>query len=322
MKINKHQIWIGLAVCSILIMLIGCTSEGNESSASDEDEASSDKITVVTTLAQIGEPLSVIGEDRLKVISLMGPGVDPHLYKATQSDLNKLQEADLIFYNGLELEANMIDMFEGLKASKPVVALGDAIDQDELLFDGGAADPHIWFNLDLWQKGLDHAVSELKKYDPQYADQYEANKQAYFDELNQLKEWAQETMQQIPASQRVLVTAHDAFGYFGEMFDMEVVGLQGLSTEDEVGVSDIQAIVDLIVSKNIPAVFVESSVNPDAINAVIEGARQAGVEVRLGGELFSDAMGEAGTPEGTYLGMYRHNVETIYTALMGEEAKH
>src|SRR5690606_13501712 len=120
--------------------------------------------TVVTTLAQIGEPLSVIGEDRLEVISLMGPGVDPHLYKATQSDLNKLQEADLIFYNGLELEANMIDMFEGLKASKPVVALGDAIDQDELLFDEGAVDPHIWFNLDLWQKGLDHAVSELKKY--------------------------------------------------------------------------------------------------------------------------------------------------------------
>jgi len=264
--------------------------------------------------------LQIIGQDKVEVTSLMGPGVDPHLYKATQSDMNTLYEADLIFYNGLDLEGNMIEMFEGMSASKPVVALGDAIDQDQLLKDEeGVIDPHIWFNIDLWQAGLNQAVEELKKYAPEYADEFEANKQAYFEEMNKLKQWATETLEKIPASQRVLVTAHDAFGYFGEMFNIEVIGLQGLSTEDEVGVSDIQATVDLLVAKKVPAVFVESSVNPDAIKAVIEGAKKAGVEVKLGGELFSDAMGEAGSPEGTYLGMYRHNVETIYSALSGEE---
>ena len=185
-----------------------------------------------------------------------------------------------------------------------------------MLKDGkGAIDPHIWFDLDLWKEALEQATEVLKEYSPENANEFEENKQKYFSQLEELKGDAEEKLASIPEEQRVLVTAHDAFGYFGRMFDIEVIGLQGLSTEDEVGISDIQSTVNLLLRKQVPAVFVESSINQNSIKAVIEGAAKAGLEVELGGELFSDAMGEAGTEEGTYLGMYRHNVETIYQAL-------
>lgn len=297
----------------LMILAIGIvTACSPEEGTNEKDE---DKIQIVTTIAQIGEPLSVIGEDYLQVESLMGPSVDPHLYNPTQSDIKKVADAELIFYNGLTLEANMVEVFDSIRESKPVLAIGETVPEAKLLFDeDGAIDPHIWFDLDLWQLALDAAVEEIKAYAPEIANELEENKQQYFAELEKLKEESK-VLADIPEKQRYLITAHDAFGYFGRMHDLEVIGLQGLSTEDEIGISDINHTIEIIKEYAVPAIFVESSISQDSIKAVIEGAKSDGIDVELGGELFSDAMGEPGTEEGTYLGMYRHNINTIYQAL-------
>lgn len=297
----------------LMILAIGIvTACSPEEGTNEKDE---DKIQIVTTIAQIGEPLSVIGEDYLQVESLMGPSVDPHLYNPTQSDIKKVADAELIFYNGLTLEANMVEVFDSIRESKPVLAIGETVPEAKLLFDeDGAIDPHIWFDIDLWQLALDAAVEEIKAYAPEIANELEENKQQYFAELEKLKEESK-VLADIPEKQRYLITAHDAFGYFGRMHDLEVIGLQGLSTEDEIGISDINHTIEIIKEYAVPAIFVESSISQDSIKAVIEGAKSDGIDVELGGELFSDAMGEPGTEEGTYLGMYRHNINTIYQAL-------
>lgn len=298
---------------TVFIFFVGCNQEQGASTSE------SDKINIITTISQIGEPLSVIGGDRVNVHSLMGPSVDPHLYQATHGDIEKVGNADMAFYNGLYLEANMIDVFNEMAKTKPVLAIGETVSEEHLLKDEeGAIDPHIWFDIDLWKQALDAAVEELKEYLPEDAEFFEENKLAYFAELDAIKEESQK-LRDIPEEQRVLVTAHDAFGYFGKMHDIEVVGLQGLSTEDEIGVSDIKDTIDLIKTYHVPAIFIESSISDKSINAVIEGAEQEGIELSLGGELYSDAMGEPGTEEGTYIGMYRHNVNTIYDALTGGE---
>lgn len=306
-----------LFMISIVLLLAACSSDETTTNENDGIDSEDGKIYIVTTIAQIGEPLSVIGGDRVNVESLMGPSIDPHVYNATQSDIDKINNAELIFYNGLDLEANMIEIFEKLSNSKPAIAISESISEDDLLTDeDGALDPHIWFDIDLWKQALDRAVEELKEYSPDDADYFEENKQQYFSELEALKEEA-EKLKEIPEEQRYLVTAHDAFGYFGRMHDIEVVGLQGLSTEDEIGVSDINETIDLIEQYQVPAIFVESTINPNSIEAVLEGAKEKGLEVEIGGELYSDAMGEHGTEEGTYIGMYRYNVDTIYEALTG-----
>lgn len=304
-----------LFMISIVLLLAACSSDETTTNENEGIDSEDGKIYIVTTIAQIGEPLSVIGGERVNVESLMGPSIDPHVYNATQSDIDKINNAELIFYNGLDLEANMIEIFEKLSNSKPAIAISESISEDDLLTDeDGALDPHIWFDIDLWKQALDRAVEELKEYSPDDADYFEENKQQYFSELEALKEEA-EKLKEIPEEQRYLVTAHDAFGYFGRMHDIEVVGLQGLSTEDEIGVSDINETIDLIEQYQVPAIFVESTINPNSIEAVLEGAKEKGLEVEIGGELYSDAMGEHGTEEGTYIGMYRYNVDTIYEAI-------
>ncbi|MCM3742092.1 zinc ABC transporter substrate-binding protein [Oceanobacillus luteolus] len=314
MRVFRQKLWL-VTVFAFGLLFAGCDGGELESSASEESD---EKIKVLTTIAQIGEPLSVIGGDRLEVESLMGPSVDPHLYNPTQSDIAKVDDAEIIFYNGLNLEVNMVPVFDSIGKSKPVLAIGEAISQERILNDeDGAIDPHIWFDIDLWEAALDAAVEELKAYSPEDADFFEENKLAYFSELEKLREEANQ-LSDIPDSKRILVTAHDAFGYFGNTHDIEVIGLQGLSTEDEIGISDINEIIALIKEHRVPAIFIESSINSSAIEAVIEGAQSEGVEVELGGELYSDAMGSPGTDEGTYIGMYRHNIQTIYEALMGE----
>lgn len=311
----SKKFW-GIILLCCAFLLAAC-SDKSETNSEQKNPEKNDKITVVTTIAQIGEPLSVIGGDRVEVKSLMGPSVDPHLYQATHGDIQTLENADIVFYNGLHLEANMVDIFEEIEKTKPVLAIGETIDKSKLLHDeNNAVDPHIWFDIDLWQQALDAAVDQLKDYSPEDANYFEENKVKYFEELKQLKEDAKK-LTEIPEEQRILVTAHDAFGYFGRMHNMKVVGLQGLSTDGEIGISDIQNTIDTIVKYKVPAVFVESSINESSIKAVIEGAKKQGVPIQLGGELFSDAMGKAGTEEGTYLGMYRHNIDTIYTALKG-----
>ncbi|MDQ0299980.1 manganese/zinc/iron transport system substrate-binding protein [Salibacterium salarium] len=300
-----------LLLGSISVLLTACGSEEETSNTQDDE-----KVKIVTTIAQIGEPLSVIGGDRVQVESLMGPSVDPHLYNATQGDISTIDQADIIFYNGLDLEANMVEIFNEISESKPVLAVGEEISEDSLLEDEeGAIDPHIWFDLNLWKQALDAAVDELKEYSPEHANYFEENKQEYFEGLLDVNQEA-EKIADIPESQRVLVTAHDAFGYFGSMHDMKVIGLQGLSTDDELGVSDINETIEIIKEHEVPAIFVESSINEDSIQAVIDGAKSEGVNVELGGELYSDAMGESGTEDGTYTGMYEHNINTIHEALL------
>ncbi|GEN55861.1 manganese transporter [Halolactibacillus alkaliphilus] len=302
----KKLTW--LIILGVTLLLVAC-SNGESTHETNE------KVNIVTTIAQIGEPLAVIGQDKVEVTSLMGPSIDPHLYNPTQSDIQKVDEADIVLYNGLDLEANMTTIFEALSDEKVVLAVSDTIDEADLLYeDDKIVDPHIWFDIDLWQQALDSAVGVLKDYSPENAEFFEANKQAYFEELDQLRIFS-EKIHEIPKEQRILVTAHDAFGYFGEKYAMDVIGLQGLSTEDEVGLSDINDTIDIIEKHHVPAIFVESSINENTIQAVLEGAQNKGLDVRLGGELFSDAMGAEGTEEGTYIGMYKHNIETIYQAL-------
>ena len=316
MKVFVQKI-LSIAGLLLLIVLTACGG-GNAESSDDPGESADGKIKVLTTIAQIGEPLSVIGGDKVNVESLMGPSVDPHLYNPTQSDIQKVDEAEVIFYNGLNLEVNMVPVFESIGESKPVLAIGEAVPEDEIMKDeDGAIDPHIWFDIDLWRMALDAAVEELKAYSPEHADYFEENKHEYFQRLEELKEDAKK-LGEIPEQNRILVTAHDAFGYFGNMHDIQVIGLQGLSTEDEIGISDINDTIEIIKEHQVPAIFVESSISPEAIEAVLEGAQSEGIPVELGGELFSDAMGTPGTEEGTYIGMYRHNVDTIYEALIGE----
>ncbi|WP_249871490.1 metal ABC transporter solute-binding protein, Zn/Mn family [Oceanobacillus saliphilus] len=312
MKVLMKKLWV-VALFVLVLVFAGCNSENGTSQASDET------IHVVTTIAQIGEPLSIIGGDRVDVKSLMGPSVDPHLYNPTQSDITTIAEADLVFYNGLDLEANMVEMFEEMSSTVPVLALGETIPEQSLLHDEeGAVDPHIWFDLDLWQKALEAAIEALKEYAPEDADYFEDNKQNYIKELDKVRQES-EKLAEIPDAKRILITAHDAFGYFGKMHHMEVIGLQGLSTDGEIGVSDINETIEIIKEYQVPAIFVESSINESSIRAVIEGAKSNGLAVELGGELFSDAMGEPGSEEGTYIGMYRHNINTIYEALITEE---
>ena len=314
---DKFKAFIQLLVFGIgsVLFLSACSSS---TEVEKKGSTTNEPIQIVTTIAQIGEPIQIIGGDRVEVESLMGPGVDPHLYEATQGDITTLQNAEIVLYSGLHLEGNMVDIFAKLQETKTILAFGESIDESRLLKDEeGAIDPHIWFDLDIWKDALNNATEVLKEYSPEDANYFEKNKQDYFAEIDELKKEALEKLSSIPDAQRVLVTAHDAFGYFGRMYDIEVVGLQGLSTEDEVGLSDIQSTVELLIEKQVPSVFIESSINQNSIQAVIEGAAKDGLKVELGGELFSDAMGEAGTDEGTYLGMYRHNVATIYQGLIG-----
>lgn len=275
-------------------------------------------INVVATTGMIADAAAVVGGERVKVTGLMGPGVDPHLYKASASDVNALDDADIIFYNGLELEGRMTDIFVRLARSKPTVPVAADIPQDRLREPpefAGKYDPHVWFDVSLWIYAVRAIEASLSELDPDSAGLYKANAKAYIAELEQLDAWVEAEIATIPEGSRVLITAHDAFGYFGERYGMEVRGLQGTSTATEAGAGDVQALSDFIAERKIKAIFVESSVPQATIEAVQAAVRAKGHDVAIGGQLFSDAMGQAGTPEGTYLGMVRHNVNTIVQAL-------
>lgn len=252
------------------------------------------------------------------VETLMGPGVDPHLYKASESDVRKLSEADVVLYNGLHLEGKMGDILVKLARSRPVVAVSETIPENELREPpefAGQYDPHIWFDVSLWARTLEPIAVALAEKAPQHAATFQANAAAYAGELAELDSWAKARVLEIPEDQRVLVTAHDAFGYFGRRYGMKVIGLQGISTLSEAGLKDVERVVELVVTEKIRAIFVESSVPRRTVESVVEACRAQGHEVKIGGQLYSDAMGAAGTPEGTYVGMVRANVNTLVEAL-------
>lgn len=309
--------WVrGLSVmvlmCSFLVA--GCGKEASNQNANGNDGG---KMKVTATTGMIADLAANVGKEHVEVSALMGPGIDPHLYKASQGDIEKMEKANLVFYNGLHLEGKMIDVFEQIGRKKPTIPVADKIEKSKLLAadNSGTHDPHVWFDVMLWSEALNQVEEGLKKADPTHQTDYEKNAAEYRKELAALDQYAKKQLSTIPKEGRVLVTAHDAFGYFGKAYDLEVVGLQGISTDSEYGLKDVQNLVNMLVERKIKAVFVESSVPKKAIEAVVEGAKAKGHEVKIGGELFSDAMGDAGTPEGTYLGMVRHNVNTIVSAL-------
>ncbi|WP_337098114.1 metal ABC transporter solute-binding protein, Zn/Mn family [Paenibacillus sp. YIM B09110] len=277
------------------------------------------KLKVTATIGMITDVVKQIGGDHVDAIGLMGSGIDPHLYKASQGDVKKLDDADIIFYNGLHLEGKMAEMFEQLEKRKPTVAVSSYLKEEQLHANpaqgSGSHDPHIWFNVKLWMSAAEVIRDTLVEKDPANADDYKQRAADYLKELEKLDAYAKEQIALIPEDKRILVTAHDAFGYFGEAYGLTVTGLQGMNTMSEYGSKDVSKLRDYLVENKIKAVFIESSVPKKSIESVIEGARQLGHEVKIGGELFSDAMGDEGTEEGTYIGMVKHNVDTIVSAL-------
>jgi len=283
-----------------------------------EDGHDSGKLAVVATTGMIADLASQVAGDLADVESLMGPGVDPHLYKPSQGDVGRLADAGLILYNGLHLEGKMGDILERLSAQRPVVAVAEVIPPARLTHPQefqGQADPHVWFDVSLWSLVLAPLELELSRLLPQHAATFRANAERMRLELAALEEEIRAEIVTLPKDARVLVTAHDAFGYFGRRYGFEVVALQGISTVAEAGIQDVNRVVDLIVSRSIKAIFVEASVPRRSIVAVQEACRAKGHDVRVGGELFSDSMGAAGTEAGTYVGMVRHNVHSIVRAL-------
>ena len=276
-------------------------------------------INVVTTTGMIADIVLNLGGERVNVEALMGPGVDPHLYKPTASDVTKLERADIVFYNGLHLEGRMAEVFEKMEeAGSATYAVADEIDPNLLhtppQFEG-QFDPHIWFDVTLWKFAVEKVGKDLSALDPASRELYEANMQAYLAQLDELDTYIQEQIATVPEGSRVLITAHDAFGYFGEQYGVEVRGLQGTSTAAEAGAADVQELAAFLAEREIKAIFVESSVPPATIEAVQKATQAQGWDVQIGGQLFSDAMGQAGTPEGTYIGMVKFNVDTIVKAL-------
>ncbi|MBA2870300.1 manganese/zinc/iron transport system substrate-binding protein [Anoxybacillus calidus] len=305
--------WAIFMMSMLLLLFIGTGC-----SSSNEAEKQNGKIVVTTTTGQIADIVKNVGGEHVEVTALMGPGVDPHLYQASQGDIQKLSNADMIFYNGLHLEGKMGEIFEKIAKNKPTIAVAEAIPKDKLIKSQSGAnayDPHVWFDIDLWSYAVKEVRDELSKFDPKHQQDYKKNADEYLKSLQDVKAYAQKQIAQIPEQSRVLITAHDAFGYFGRAYGIEVMGLQGLSTDSEYGLKDVQSLVQTIVSRNIKAVFIESSISEKSIKAVVEGAKKRNHTVTIGGQLFSDAMGEEGTKEGTYIGMYKHNIDTIVSAL-------
>lgn len=282
--------------------------------------AAQDRLTVIATTGMIADAAANVGGELVDVTSLMGPGVDPHGYRQTRSDIVALANADLVLWNGLFLEAQMEDFMLGLAEGGTVVAVAETIPPSLLLNSqdyAGRADPHVWMNVNLWSNVVVAIRDAMIAADPDNAAAYSANADAYLSELSQLATYVVEVLSTVPAESRVVVSAHDAFNYFGNAYGFEPVGIQGISTESEAGLQQIGEMVDLLVARNIGAVFVESSVSDRNIQAVIEGAAARGHDVSIGGEIFSDAMGAPGTYRGTYIGMIDHNATTIAAALGG-----
>jgi manganese/zinc/iron transport system substrate-binding protein len=310
------------------LAIIGCSGNAKSAPAvtsSSSGESASARYTIVTTCGMVTDIAREVVGDLATVNGLMGEGVDPHLYKPIRSDVIQLTKADIIFYSGLMLEGRMSDLF--LRASrddKPIYAVTEGIDESYLReppeFEGHF-DPHVWMDVGAWSECVAFVAGALGEFDPPNAATYNENAERYRQQLAELDDYIRQSIASIPADRRALITAHDAFGYFGRAYDIEVRSVQGLSTESAAAVDDINRLVDFIVTRKIPAIFVESSVSKKNIEAIIEGTEHKGMKVVIGGKLYSDAMGAPGTYEGTYLGMMDHNATVIARALGGNAPK-
>ncbi len=278
-------------------------------------------LKVVATTGMIADSARQVGGDLVEVQALMGPGVDPHAYRQTRSDIVAMTNADLVLWNGFYLEAQMEDFLLELAQEQPVVPVAEALPENLLIGSEdyeGRYDPHVWMNPNLWSRVVLNIRDAMIEVRPEAAETFTANANAYLEELRALTRYATDVLASVPVESRVLLSAHDAFNYFGNAYGFEVVGIQGISTESEAGLQRIAELVDMLVERDIRAVFVETTVADRNIRALIEGAAAEGHEVVIGGELFSDAMGEPGTYEGTYIGMIDHNATTVTRALGGD----
>jgi manganese/zinc/iron transport system substrate-binding protein len=302
---KKH--FVLFCFCSLLL-----------SSCKDETKDNG-KLNIVTTTSMITDLVKNIGGDAVNLEGLMGSGVDPHLYKASEGDVSKLVNADIIFYNGLHLEGKLVDVFEKMNsATKTPLALADELDKNTLIgsdYFASNYDPHVWFDIDYFKQFAKKVAAVLSEKDPENASKFKENEKQYIAKLDGLKMEVEQIIATLPKEKRVLVTAHDAFNYFGKAHGFEVVGLQGLSTATEAGVQDVQKLATFIINKKIKAVFIESSVPKRTIEALQAAVQSKGHDVEIGGTLYSDALGNAGTKEGTYIGMFEYNVNTIVNAL-------
>lgn len=297
-----------LVLLSLLSLMVSCAEPIKKEGTS-----------IVCTTGMLADAVQnlLLGVDSIELTALMGPGTDPHLYKANQGDVLALSRADLIIYNGLHLEGKMNEIFAKLPDPK-VYAAADQLPKKALINASdyaSAYDPHVWFDLNLWQGVVQSLSQRLIKLLPEHRSAISLNTNNYQDRLKRLHSWAKNRVKEIPENQRVLITAHDAFKYFGKAYGLEVRGLQGISTTAEYGIGDISALADFIAGRKIKAVFVENSVDPRAIEAVMEAVQSRGSDLHLGGELYSDAMGAPNSEAGTFLGMFHTNVETIHKAL-------
>ncbi|MGE3181714.1 MAG: metal ABC transporter solute-binding protein, Zn/Mn family [Phycisphaerae bacterium] len=290
------------------------------STRQQSDASSTDEIRIACTTAMVADIVREVAGDQAEVVGIIGEGVDPHLYKPTRNDMVVLQNADIVFYSGLHLEGKMQEALEHLASRKPVHAVTAGIDESFLRsppeFEG-QYDPHVWMDVSAWQKAVAEVARQLSAVFPDRAREYDENAKRYSSELAELHDYVIASIGSIPPERRVLITAHDAFGYFGRTYNIEVLGIQGISTESEAGLNDINRLVSLIVDRGVRAVFVETSVADKNIRALVEGARARGGRVGVGGTLYSDAMGPPGTYEGTYFGMIDHNATSITRALGG-----
>ncbi|NJC25709.1 metal ABC transporter solute-binding protein, Zn/Mn family [Neolewinella antarctica] len=308
--VSPLRLLSGVLLACGLVLTVAC--ENGAAGAADG------RLKIVTTTTMITDLVKNIGGDSVSVQGLMGSGVDPHLYKASEGDVTKLTSADVVFYSGLHLEGKLVDVFEKMGRTTNTIALAEALNKDGLIgseYFASNYDPHIWFNIEYWKQLTAYLTEQLSELDPQHADFFRANEVAYLRKLDALETDVRATITTLPAEKRVLVTAHDAFNYFGQEYGFEVVGLQGLSTATEAGVQDVQKLARLIIDKQVKAIFVETSVPRRTIEALQQAVKADGFDVAIGGTLYSDALGSAGTDEGTYLGMFTHNVNTIVNAL-------
>ena len=292
---------------TITLTVFGCKNPKKDNS----------KLNVVTTTTMITDLVKNIGGDHINLQGLMGSGVDPHLYKASEGDVSKLANADIIFYNGLHLEGKLVEVFEKMK-NKKTIAISDALDKSTLIgseYFASNYDPHIWFNIEYWKQATQFVVETLTDAIPEQKEAFKTNGSNYIKQLNVLKNKLETVIETLPIEKRILVTAHDAFNYFGKAFNFEVVGLQGLSTATEAGVQDVQNLSAFIIEHRVKAIFVESSVPKRTIEALQAAVKSKDHDVKIGGTLYSDALGDAGTIEGSYIGMFEYNVNTIVNAL-------
>lgn len=307
---------VRLALALALLFQFGCSEKPTPAGEAGEC------YSIVCTVGMITDIAARVAGDRATVSGIMPSGTDPHLFLPSRTDVAMLSRGDVVFYNGLLLEGRMTDVLErAATGGKPVIAVTESLDESFLLAPpefAGHHDPHVWMDPSAWAKAAEVVRDRLIAFDPEGSAVYEANAATMLADIEDLNAYAEAVLATVPENQRTLVTAHDAFNYFGRRFGFEVVGIQGISTDSEAGVRDIERLVTLIVDNNIPAVFVESTVAERNVRALVDGARAQGQDVIIGGSLFSDAMGAPGTWEGTYIGMIDHNVTTIARALGGD----